>query len=76
MIRKLVVVGLAATLMGITLFALPNFSMGIANFGQQWQTYYNLQMAASLLMVIPVITLFLVLQRYFIKGIMLSGLKA
>ena len=51
-------------------------TVGIAQFGQQWATYYNLQMAASLLMVIPVVALFLALQKYFIKGIILSGLKA
>ena len=49
--------------------------VGIAQFGQQYSTYYNLQMAASLLMVIPVIALFLALQKYFIEGIVLSGLK-
>lgn len=49
--------------------------VGIAQFGQQYSTYYNLQMAASLLMVIPVIALFSALQKYFIEGIVLSGLK-
>lgn len=50
--------------------------VGVAQFGQQYSTYYNLQMASSLLMVIPVIVLFLGLQKYFIEGIALSGLKA
>ncbi len=43
-----------------------------ASFGG---TPYNLMMAASLTMLIPVVALFFVAQRYFIQGIVVSGVK-
>ena len=39
-------------------------------------TLYNLQMAAATVMTIPVILLFFVAQRYFIRGIVTTGLAA
>jgi len=39
-------------------------------------TAYNLQMAAATAMTIPVIVLFFVAQRYFIRGIVTTGLAA
>jgi multiple sugar transport system permease protein len=38
-------------------------------------TPYNLLMAAALVMVIPVLLLFFFAQRYFIQGIVVSGVK-
>ncbi len=38
-------------------------------------TPYNLLMAASLCMLIPILVLFFVAQRYFIQGIVVSGVK-
>jgi multiple sugar transport system permease protein len=38
-------------------------------------TPWNLMMAAALVMVIPVVVLFFVAQRYFIQGIVISGVK-
>lgn len=38
-------------------------------------TPYNLLMMASLLMLIPVLVLFFIAQRYFIQGIVVSGVK-
>ncbi|MCX7796491.1 MAG: carbohydrate ABC transporter permease, partial [bacterium] len=35
----------------------------------------NLMMAVSLIALLPILILFLVAQRFFIKGIVLSGLK-
>ena len=39
-------------------------------------TLYNLQMAAATVMTIPVIVLFFFAQRYFMRGIVTSGLAA
>ena len=39
-------------------------------------TFYNLQMAASVVMTIPVILLFFFAQRYFMRGIVTTGLAA
>jgi multiple sugar transport system permease protein len=36
---------------------------------------WHLLMAASTTMTLPVIILFFILQRYFIKGVVMSGLK-
>lgn len=44
---------------------------GLEGGGTQW----NLLMAASVLMVMPVILLFASFQRYFIQGVRLSGIK-
>src|SRR5262249_19141565 len=38
-------------------------------------TPYNLLMAAALVMVVPILLLFFVAQRYFIQGIVVSGVK-
>jgi multiple sugar transport system permease protein len=39
-------------------------------------TFYNLQMAASVVMTLPVILLFFFAQRYFMRGIVTTGLAA
>ena len=41
----------------------------------QYDVQFNLLMAASLLIVLPVIALFLVFQRWFVEGISLGGFK-
>lgn len=38
-------------------------------------TPYNLLMSAALVMLVPVVVLFFTLQRYFIQGIVISGVK-
>lgn len=38
-------------------------------------TYYGLLMAGSVLVVTPILVLFLFLQRYFVQGITMTGLK-
>lgn len=38
-------------------------------------TYYGLLMAGSVLVVTPILLLFLFLQRYFVQGIAMTGLK-
>jgi len=51
-------------------------SLGLANFTAAYgQTPWNLLMAASLMAVIPPLILFFLLQKYFIRGIVISGSK-
>ena len=50
-------------------------SVGLAAFKGLYQTDWNYLMAASTLAVIPVLVLFFAAQRYFIQGVVLSGLK-
>jgi len=47
----------------------------ISTFQSQYLTAYGLMMAASVLSILPVIVLFFFMQRYFVEGITLSGLK-
>lgn len=50
-------------------------ALGLSHFQGQYSTEWGRLMAASTLMLIPVIALFFFAQRYFIKGITMSGLK-
>jgi ABC-type glycerol-3-phosphate transport system permease component len=55
-------------------FTLP---LGLSFFvNVRGMTYWNLLMAASVLVVIPCVVLFFAGQRYFVQGITLTGLKA
>lgn len=38
-------------------------------------TRWDLQMAAAAVMILPVVLLFFFAQRYFIKGIVMTGIK-
>jgi multiple sugar transport system permease protein len=49
--------------------------IGIALFQGRDSIQWNLMMAATTLAVIPTLLVFLVAQRYFVRGIMLSGIK-
>jgi multiple sugar transport system permease protein len=44
-------------------------------FSNQWWTDYGLVMAGATVTVIPVLIVFLIFQRQFIQGIVLTGLK-
>ncbi|MCA9837497.1 MAG: carbohydrate ABC transporter permease [Trueperaceae bacterium] len=48
---------------------------GLASFRSQTDISWDLQLAAATAMTVPVILLFFFTQRYFIKGIVMSGLK-
>ena len=48
---------------------------GLATFRGVMKTEWNLLMAASTAMILPVILLFFFAQRYFVDGLVLSGLK-
>lgn len=50
-------------------------AIGLAQFRGAMTTRWDLQMAAASIMVLPVIILFFFAQRYFIKGIVMTGLK-
>lgn len=50
-------------------------ALGLATFRSVMRTQWNLLMAASTVMTVPVVILFFILQRYFIRGVVMSGLK-
>ncbi|GAF21132.1 MULTISPECIES: carbohydrate ABC transporter permease [Shouchella] len=50
-------------------------SVGIANFEGQYSTEYPLLMAAALMSTIPMLLMFLFLQKYLIAGIALGGVR-
>ncbi|MBC7289550.1 MAG: carbohydrate ABC transporter permease [Armatimonadetes bacterium] len=49
--------------------------LGLYSFMGQYSVEWNLLMAASVLVMGPVIVVFLIGQRYFVQGILLSGVK-
>lgn len=54
---------------------LYTLSVGLALLNQQLAVNPSLQMAAAAVMVIPILVVFIVFQRYVIQGFALSGLK-
>lgn len=52
-------------------FTIP---LGIAMFRGQYDTQYHLMMAVSVLALVPIVITFLAAQKYFIRGITLTGL--
>lgn len=50
-------------------------AVGLTQFQTVHGTKYHLMMAASTLVVVPMLVVFFFLQRYFIRGIALSGIK-
>jgi multiple sugar transport system permease protein len=62
----------------ITYLRSPNnftIAAGLASFRSQTDISWDLQLAASTAMTFPVIILFFLAQRYFIQGIVMSGIK-
>lgn len=55
------------------LYTLP---VGLASFSGEYQTEWEMVMTGAAVATIPTIVVFLLLQRYIIRGISLSGLKA
>jgi ABC-type glycerol-3-phosphate transport system permease component len=51
-------------------------SLGLRMFQGEASTSWHLLMAASLLSMLPVLLLFFIAQRYFIQGIVFTGVKA
>ncbi|HEV8635619.1 MAG TPA: hypothetical protein VG370_15445 [Chloroflexota bacterium] len=50
-------------------------AIGLALFKSEYLVEWNLMMAAATLMLIPILVLFFVAQRYFVQGIVMSGTK-
>jgi multiple sugar transport system permease protein len=61
----------------ITIYSADNMTLqlGLSTFQGAHQTSANLLMAANVMSVLPVLVLFFVAQRYFIRGIATTGLK-
>lgn len=49
--------------------------LGLASFRNSFATRYDLIMAGSMLALIPVLIIYIVCQKYIVKGIVMSGLK-
>lgn len=49
--------------------------VGIANFSNLYATDWPHQMAAAVVVMIPVVVVFIAAQKYFVKGITMTGLK-
>lgn len=50
-------------------------SLGLRNFVGEYIQWWNLMMAASVVVMLPVLVLFFLGQRYFIQGVVFTGLK-
>jgi multiple sugar transport system permease protein len=62
-------------LMVVDRLALKTLPIGLAHFQDSYTTQYHLLMAASVIVMAPVLIVFLLGQRYFVRGIALSGMK-
>jgi multiple sugar transport system permease protein len=49
--------------------------LGLASFRSAFATRYDLIMAGSMLALIPILIIYIVCQKYIVKGIVMSGLK-
>ena len=49
--------------------------LGIAQFSFQYQTLWPQLMAASVIAILPIVIIFLFFQRYFVSGVVASGVK-
>ncbi len=54
---------------------LKTLPLGMSDFVSEYMIYFGPQLAAALISIIPVMILFLALQKYFIQGIASSGIK-
>lgn len=50
-------------------------TVGLSYFQGQYNTQWNLMMAATLISIVPILILYAVAQKYFIQGIAMTGLK-
>ena len=50
-------------------------ALGLRSFMMQYNTRWNVMMAASVLVMLPTVILFFMFQRYFVEGIVLTGIK-
>jgi multiple sugar transport system permease protein len=54
---------------------LYNLALGLFTFQLQSGDSLSLLMAGSLIMIMPVLIIFFLAQRYFIQGVVMSGVK-
>ena len=59
----------------INRLSLKTLPIGLAYFQDSYSTDWHLLMAGSVIVMLPVLIIFLVGQRFFIRGIVLSGIK-
>ncbi|MDR0465504.1 MAG: carbohydrate ABC transporter permease [Treponema sp.] len=59
----------------LTRTELKTIQIGLRSFISQYSSEYGLIMAASVVCLIPILTVFLSLQRYFVQGIASTGIK-
>lgn len=59
----------------LTTTAKKTIQIGLRMFITQYSTDYALMMAASVVSLIPILVLFLWLQKYFVQGVVSSGIK-
>jgi multiple sugar transport system permease protein len=50
-------------------------SIGLAQFRSLHQVQWNLTMAATLLIMLPVVVVFFLAQKAFVEGVTLTGVK-
>ena len=50
-------------------------SMGLFTFQNEHASQFGMLMAASTILILPVVAIFFVAQRYFIQGVTLTGIK-
>jgi raffinose/stachyose/melibiose transport system permease protein len=55
--------------------SLQTIALRFVAFTAEWETDFAQQSAAGIIVAVPVIVLFLALQRQFIQGILQGGLK-
>lgn len=54
---------------------LMTLPVGLATLHGRYLTQWNLVMASAMITVIPMIVVYLLAQRYFVRGVLLSGIK-
>jgi multiple sugar transport system permease protein len=55
--------------------SMKTLTVGLGSLGSQFNTDYGAQMTGALLSLLPVVVVFLSLQRYFIRGLTTGALK-
>lgn len=50
-------------------------ALGLATFKGLYATQWQYLMAAATVMIVPIIVLFFLAQRYFVQGIVMTGVK-
>jgi multiple sugar transport system permease protein len=49
--------------------------IGLSNFQGMYSTSWELLMAGAVIVMVPVVALYIINQRFFTRGIVLTGLK-